>query len=254
MAPAFDRLNSAGSPDDFRAALEQASTATSDAARQLDANPPAEVQATHRDLIAGLQQLATDLSQLNDQVASMDLCAAPSILASVSNTPGVNALRTVREALSSGQPGTSYQWGEFLPAATPLPDRQLTNGQLVDSLQRNGRGQLTIDNGADSDAVVKLVQGGRPIASVYVLKRSNATVGQINDGSYELFYTSGADWDNQLKVFTRSCQFERFDQAVEFTTTSVSNGIEYTEETVGLQPTINGNAQTEPVPAKSFPR
>ncbi|MGH3855621.1 MAG: hypothetical protein ACRDR6_19450 [Pseudonocardiaceae bacterium] len=254
MAPAFDRLNSAGSPDDFRAALEQASTATSDAARQLDVNPPADVQSTHRDLLAGLRQLATDLSQLNDQVASMELCAAPSILASVSNTPGVNALRTVREALGSGQPGTSYQWGEFLPAPMPLPDRQLANGQLADSLQRNGRGQFTIDNGTDSDAVVKLVQGGRPIVSVYVSKMSSATVGQINDGSYELFYTSGADWDNQLKAFTRSCQFERFDQTAEFTTTSVSNGIEYTEQTVGLQPSINGNARTEPVPADSFPR
>ncbi len=254
MAPAFDRLNAAGSPEDARAALDQASTAASQAAQQLEVNPPAEVLATHRDLLAGLRQLATDLSQLSSQVASMELCAAPSILASVSNATGMNNLRTVREALGSGRLGASYQWGEFLPAPTPLPDRRLANGRLVDSQRRTGRGQLKVDNGAEHDAVVKLVQGGRSIVSVYVVQGSSATVGQINDGSYELFYTSGTDWDNQLKAFTRSCQFERFEQTAEFTTQSVKGGIEYTEQSIGLKPSISGNARTDPVPAQSFPR
>jgi hypothetical protein len=254
MAPAFDRLNTAGSSEDARAALEQASTATVEAMRLLDVEPPAEVLATHRGLLAGLQQLAADLPQINSQVASMELCAAPSIIASVSNATGVNSLRTVREDLGSGRLGVSYQWGEFLPASRPLPERHLANGRLVDSQRRNGRGQLEVDNDAEHDAVVKLVQGGRPIVSVYVGQGARATVGQINDGSYELFYTSGTDWDNQLKTFTRSCQFERFEQTAEFTTISVENGIKYTVQSIGLKPRIGGNAQTETVPAQSFPR
>lgn len=254
LAPAFDRLNTAGSPEDARTALEQASTATSEAARQLDVDPPAVVLAVHRDLLAGLRQLTTDLSELSSQVASMELCAAPSILASVSNATGVNNLRTVREALGSGQLGASYQWGEFLPAPTPLPERRLANGRLVDSQRRTGRGQLKVDNSAGHDAVVKLVQGGRPMVSVYVGQGSSATVGQINDGSYEMFYTSGDDWDGQLKTFTRSCQFKRFEKSAEFTTTQIKGGIRYTVESIGLQPAIGGNARTTVVPAQSFPR
>lgn len=254
VAPTFDRLANAGSPEDARTELEQASTAALEAARLLDVDPPAEVLAVHRDLLAGLRQLAADLSQLSGQVTSMELCAMPSILAAVSNASGVNSLRTVREDLGSGRLGASYQWGEFLPAPTPLPERRLANGQLIDSQGRTGRGQLKVDNGAGNDAVVKLVQDGRPIVSVYVRKGSNTTVGQINDGSYELFYTSGEDWDDHLKIFTRSCQFERFETIAEFTTTSIKGGIRYTIQTVGLQPAIGGNARTEAVPAQSFPR
>ncbi|MGH3812073.1 MAG: hypothetical protein ACRDUV_06400, partial [Pseudonocardiaceae bacterium] len=104
------------------------------------------------------------------------------------------------------------------------------------------------------DAVVKLVQGGSPVVSVYVGKGSETTVGKINDGSYELFYTSGIDWDGQLKTFTRSCLFERFEESVEFTTVPVQGGIKYTIQSIGLQPRIGGNAQTAEVPSQSFPK
>jgi hypothetical protein len=60
-------------------------------------------------------------------------------------------------------------------------------------------------------------------------------------------------WDNQLKTFTRSCQFERFEQNAEFNTISVKDGIEYTVQAIGLKPAIDGNARTEAVPAQSFP-
>ncbi|MGH3923651.1 MAG: hypothetical protein ACRDTT_12415, partial [Pseudonocardiaceae bacterium] len=92
------------------------------------------------------------------------------------------------------------------------------------------------------------------IVSVYVSKRSEATVEKIDDGSYELFYTSGTDWDDQLETFTRSCQFERFDEPADFTTTSVTDGIQYTVMSIGLQPRIGGNARTTPVPSDSFPK
>ncbi|MCA1696925.1 MAG: hypothetical protein LC749_20605, partial [Actinobacteria bacterium] len=97
VAAAFDRFATAGSPQDARAELAEASAAVVEAARLLDVEPPAEVLTVHRDLLAGLRQLAADLSQRSDQAASMELCAAPSIIASVSNTPGVNSLRAVRE-------------------------------------------------------------------------------------------------------------------------------------------------------------
>jgi hypothetical protein len=253
VAAAFDRFATAGSSEHARTELEQASAAVLEAAQLLDVNPPAEVLAVHRDLLGGLQQLAVDLSQLRDQAASMELCAAPSIVASISNAPGVNRLRTVREALGSGRLGVSYRWGESLPAPTPLPERRLANGQLVASLRGTGSGQLKVDNGTEHDAVVKLVQGGKPCVSVYVSKGSNTTVGNINDGSYELFYTSGIDWDDQLKTFTRSCLFKRFETPVEFTTMPIKGGTRYTMQVIVLQSRIGENARTT-VPERSFPK
>lgn len=254
IGPAFNRLTAAGSAEAAATGLAQASTAALDAQRLLNVAPPPEALAVHRDLLAGLRQLATDLSQLSDQVTSMELCAAPSILAAVSNTPGVSSLRTVRETLGSGLVDASYQWGEFLPSPTPLAERRLANGQLVDNQRRTGKGRLKVSNGTGHDAVVKLVRGGRPIVSIYVVKGSEATVEKINDGSYELFYTSGLDWDDQLRIFTRSCLFERFEEPFEFTTVPVEGGIEYTIQSIGLQPRIGGNARTTTVPTQSFPK
>lgn len=253
VAAAFDRFATAGSPQDARAELEQASAAVVEAARLLDVDPPAEMLAVHRDLLAGLRQLAVDLSQRRDQAASMELCAAPSIIASVSTAPGVNSLRAVHEALSSGRGGVSYHWGESLPAPTQLPERRPANGQLLDSLRRTGNGQLRVDNGTENDAVVKLMQDGKSIVSVYVGKGSNTTVDNINDGSYELFYTSGIDWDNQLRTFTRSCLFKRFETPAEFTTAPIKGGIKYTTQAVRLQSRTGENGPTT-VPAQSFPR
>lgn len=254
LAPAFTHLSAAASLEDARAALDETSSAASEAARLLNVDPPPDVLPAHRDLLAGLRRLTTDMSALSGQVESMELCAMPSVLPSVSNATGVNSLRTVRDELRSGRLDPSYQWGEFLPAPTPLLERRLANGRLVDNQRRNGRGQLKIDNGAEHDAVVKLVQSGRPIVSVYVRHNSKATVEQISDGNYQLFYTSGTDWDDRLRTFTRSCQFQRFEQTANFSTTSVRGGIQYTVQSVGLKPRIGGNARTEKVPAQSFPR
>ncbi|MGC1735442.1 MAG: hypothetical protein WA731_22790 [Pseudonocardiaceae bacterium] len=253
VAAAFDRFATAGSPQDARAELAQASAAVLEAVRLLDVDPPAEVLTVHRDLLAGLRQLAVDLSQRRDQAASMELCAAPSIIASVSNAPGVNSLRAVREAYSSGRGGVSYQWGKSLLAPTQFPERRLANGQLLNSLRRTGNGQIRIDNGTEHDAVVKLVQAGKSIVSVYVSKGSNTTVDNINDGGYELFYTSGIDWDDQFKTFTRSCLFKHFETPVEFTTVPIQGGIKYTTQVVRLQSRAGENAPTT-VPAQSFPR
>lgn len=73
---AMDRFASARSPEQARAGLEQALGAVGEAAQLLEITPPVEVQAVHRDLLAGLQQLAVDLSHLRDQAMSKTLCAA----------------------------------------------------------------------------------------------------------------------------------------------------------------------------------
>lgn len=253
VAAAMDRFATARSPEEARAGLEQASAAMVEAAQLLDINPPAEAQAVHRELLAGLRQLIVDLSHLRDQAMSRTLCAAPSIMGSVSNGPGMTSLRSVREALGSGRAGVSYHWGDSLPAPAQLPERRLATGQLIERMHQDGRGQLHIDNGTGHDAVVELVHDGKPVVSVYVGQGSKTTVDTIDDGSYELFYTSGIDWDGQLKTFTRSCLFKRFETPVNFTTIPIGGAIRSTTQAVSLRDKMGENTRTT-VPAQSFPR
>jgi hypothetical protein len=110
-----------------------------------------------------------------------------------------------------------------------------------------------VDNGLEHDAVVELVQDGKPVVSVYVGTGLNTTVDNIEDGSYELFYTSGIDWGGQLKTFTRSCSFKRFPMPVSFTTTPMEGAIRSTTQVIGLRNKIGENAQTT-LPGQSFPR
>jgi hypothetical protein len=253
VAAAMDHVATARSPEEVSAGLEQAVGAVGEAAQLLEITPPMEAQAVHRDLLAGVRQLAADLSHLRDQAVSKTLCAGPSVVAAVSKGPGMIRLRSVREGLGSGRAGVSYPWGDWLPAPMPLPHRRLVNGQLINSLPRDGRGRLRVDNGTGHDAVVELVQDGKPVVSVYVGTGLDTTVAGIGDGSYELFYTSGTDWDGQLKTFTRSCLFKRFRMPVSFTTTPLEGAIRSTTQVISLRDKIGENARTT-VPAQSFPR
>ncbi|MGH3836839.1 MAG: hypothetical protein ACRDSF_14250, partial [Pseudonocardiaceae bacterium] len=66
-------------------------------------------------------------------------------------------------------------------------DRRLDNGQFVRAGSLTGRGELTIDNGGDQDAVVSLAMNKSPAFSVYVRNGSKYTVKGIRDGTYEIF-------------------------------------------------------------------
>jgi hypothetical protein len=255
IGSALDQVAKAQSPETLTAELQEAQTAATAAADHLaQLAPPGQVRALHTDVIAGLRQLATDLSQLANEVTARQLCAAPSVVANISNQASVERLRGTAAALASGSNKERYSWGEFLPQPVAQPDRRLPSGHLLIDHRGSGQNKLEVDNGTDRDAVVALSQGGRAILSVYVGSKQKATVEQINDGTYDLYYTAGADWDEQLQAFTRTCEFARFDQPTTFTTTRFSDRIEYTLWQVGLEPRIGGNATVTQIDPKDFPK
>lgn len=74
----------------------------------------------------------------------------------------------------------------------------------------------------------------------------------IPDGTYDIFFTSGADWDG--KEFTRSCTFQRFDKTATFATTETQRRITYTKFSVILHLVPNGNSRVVDVPPDFFPK
>ena len=129
-----------------------------------------------------------------------------------------------------------------------VQDRRLDNGQFVRAGNRTGEGELTIDNNGGKDAVISLAMNKRAAFSVYVRNGSKYTVKGVRDGTYEVFFTTGADWDSQSKTFTRDRTLQRFDETLSFTTTRTT-----TVWTITIYPVIGGNANAREVNPNDFP-
>jgi hypothetical protein len=251
LAASWRSVASAGPYDAVGGTVAAAGTATGRAADELArTNPPAGLDEAHGALLAGLRQLVDDLSGLSGQVRSFDLCATPSVTSRLSTASGTDRLREAAVKLRAA----GMQWAEFTGDKVPLPDYRMANGAVVSASRRGGLGQLTVTNGNEKDAVLTLAQGSAPVLSMYVRHNDKAVLRQILDGTYQVFYTLGADWSVPDRLFTRACEFAQFDQAMTFTTAERSNGTEYTTYEVTLQPVLGGTARTSSVEATSYPR
>jgi len=134
--------------------------------------------------------VATDLSELTDQVSRVHPVRQPGGGEWPQHRPGHDAAAGCG---GRGCAGAGFQWGDFLGRPIPASDTRLANGAVVNAHRRGGLGELTVDNGNELDAVVTLVQGGAPAVSMYVRHGAKATLNRIPDGSYQVFFTVGAD-------------------------------------------------------------
>ena len=134
----------------------------------------------------------------------------------------------------------------------PANIRSLTNGFTIDSVSYylSGEGELTIDNGTNEDAVIKLVstRTNKSIITFYVKKNNIFTVTGISDGNYKVIATQGNDWDSYSKEFTLKPSFFEFDGTFDFDTTSS----EYTIWELELETSYNGNIDIDTVGKNTF--
>ncbi len=128
-------------------------------------------------------------------------------------------------------------------------NRRLPNGQFIRAGNRTGMGELVIDNGGNHDGVITLARNKSAVYSVYVQQGSKFTVKGIRDGIYEVFFTTGADWDSQARNFTRERSLQRFDDTFDFTTTRTAA----TAWDITIFPVLGGNARTSVINPNEFP-
>lgn len=121
-------------------------------------------------------------------------------------------------------------------------------------MQRDGSGELTIDNGNDipSVAVLSGIHGVRMLA-VYLAAHTKFTITGIPDGTYYLYFTMGEDWDSKSARFTRRVSFFRFDDSFAFETRPIEGGEEYTVWNATLHPVPGGTADAPSVSEDDFP-
>ena len=212
---------------------------------------PARFKAAQAALISALRDLRTGLAGTGSAAAQSRVCAGSSAMAMISSSTGAVRLRSAGARLVTADPAARVRMTSFLPPATAATDRRLANGTVVKPPVRAGPGEAIVINNGSTDAVVTLALGDSRAAAmaVYVRAGSPATVKGIGDGSYQVYVTSGTDWDTPDRLFTRNCAFERFDRAVAFVTTATH----YTEERITITPSAGGNVRESRVPPSQFP-
>jgi hypothetical protein len=219
-------------------------------------SPPSVAQAAHDALVGALREFRGVLSSTGSAADAYQVCAGYSALELLSSSTGAAQLRAAEAQMATINPTTEAQAGSFLLAATPYTHRRLADGTLVKQPTSSGLGQLTVHNNNDQDTVVSLVPRGSDVATMalYVRAKSSATTTGVADGAYQVYYTTGVDWDRSEHLFTRYCDFERLNKTIDFTATPQGNGVTgYTTEQITLHTIFAGNVTASRVPADKFP-
>ena len=170
-------------------------------------------------------------------------------------TAAPSAERTVTELAPTAppsitEPATPAAAAEPTPGPSgPRPE----NGATIVKRGKSGRGELAIDNGTDQDALVTLSTGGKAVRAVYVRASGNTDLRGIADGTYDIFVAQGDGWNRELRRFTDSPDYSKFDETAPFRTEKESGGIRYTRLSITLQPVVNGNVSTQPVDSDAYP-
>ena len=130
------------------------------------------------------------------------------------------------------------------------------NGTILSNKLKGGRGQLTITNGDERDAVVVLAKSSSPkkaLLAVYVRANKSKTIKGIKDGKYVVYFTMGKRWDSHTRAFTSGQEKRRFQDTMRFKTTRSAYMITYSIWTISLHQVAGGNAPTTGVGDEEFP-
>jgi hypothetical protein len=253
LTPALQQVASGHNPTDLGTAVTSMRSTTMTQVSTLDrTHPPEAVKSAHNNLVSALGAFATLLDATANSVKAGEVCAGSEALSRITTSPAADQVRAAAQAAATVDPAHPYKIGAFLPGANAAQNRRLGNGVYIKKGTRNGSGKLKIDNiGGSDDAAISLVPANTKTTSftVYVLAGQSYTVTGIKDGTYQIYLTSGADWEPAAPGFSRKCGFSKFADTFDFSTTSG----QYTQWTITLTAAAGGNARTDDVNPGDFP-
>ena len=255
IAGAFSAIGHAKDPSSLADSVLAASGTVNSASQWLASAGPVPQAAvpTNNALVGSMGQFATQLSFLSNQISQQAICTGSTALGAITTAPSMNALRTEAGQLA----GFGYHWGAFLPAPRDQSDARMPTGRLVQDRRsgQQGNGVLRVTNNGDTDAVVTLAKGGNTVVGIAVQAGQSTELDSIPDGSYDVYYLTGTDWDDVVHMFGRGCQFHRFTGPSTFTSTPVSSGTAYTVQTITVSTTSGDDApDTSTVQPDGLPR
>ena len=210
--------------------------------------PPEPVADIHLKLSSAIVGIATSLTRRDLETRDRLICAAPSALPQLAIDGIGPDLRAAEKVLKR----KGFRLDLSVIWRAKQPNRRLPTGRfLVDGL-RGGANTVTIENRGGLDGIVAFAQGSqRPLMSVYVRKKSEFTISGMVDGSYDVYFTLGQDWDARYRTFTRFCSFLKSDNKANLT----SSATQYTIGTLtfGLPAGSKQGSRSTVIDPEDFP-
>jgi hypothetical protein len=182
----------------------------------------------------------------------------PSLAASQStpNSPVTSSPEVLLQAQASLQVQVLPRARVLLQAQ--ISPRSLPNGTVLAPPDPQGYGTLKVDNGTDRDAVVKVIdpQTSQLVGSFYASASQQSELQNIPDGTYEIIFTLGTDWDKAASTFTQNISYSRFGSTPEYTTRErVEGNTVYTDTSVyeiTLHPVPSGKVPITTIDLSEF--
>ncbi|MEU3574654.1 hypothetical protein AB0E96_40545, partial [Kitasatospora sp. NPDC036755] len=246
VTTALAQVAGAKSLADLDTVLGGIATSAQGAAKSLaKADEPPAVGTAQTELVAAMTSLATDAGKVRSGIKSHEVCALSSAEAELGASEGLVAVSAALAKMTTAGYSTTFA----APQLPPQQSRSLDNGTMVRKGKLRGEGLFKVENGGRTDAVVSLALNGKAVHSVFVGKGQHASVDGVEDGTYEVYVSGGADWDQDAKAFTQNCHFTKFEDTFPFETGRTATSWEIT-----LQPVADGNAKTSDVDPNAFPQ
>ncbi|HUS75869.1 MAG TPA: hypothetical protein VMY43_07660 [Methanothrix sp.] len=140
-----------------------------------------------------------------------------------------------------------------LGASLAQDDRPQT-GDFIKVGEMNGLCLLDIINNGADDAVAYLVSMQKEtFAAVYIRGGDFFNLTGIDDGSYDLYFRQGQDWNASAGKFETDATSSRLEEPLTFETQETAEGVLYTWGEVTLEEVEDGNANKVPVSEEDFP-
>src|SRR5208282_559885 len=136
------------------------------------------------------------------------------------------------------------------PCDTQAMGSSMANGsRIVPDVGTNGHGVLEVQNGTNEDAVLSLYDSAadQTIREVYIHAKHSVRMKGIPEGTYQLVYAAGLDWDDSADIFLCDPDYAQFERNFTFTEEEDQEGIQYHSITVTLHPVVGGNVRTKKI-------